>query len=119
MYKEIFAPYADKKHVQLPVFPDGVKVNNHNYFVVFDSSENQQLFLSLLREKEIYAYIGYMPLHSSPMGMKFGYKPEDLPITEDLASRVVRLPFYVELQDESLTYCTTGIQAVLQTIYGY
>ena len=39
-----------------------------------------------------------MPLHSSPMGKKFGYKPNDLPKTENLASRIVRLPFYTDLK---------------------
>ncbi len=75
------------------------------------------MFLSLLKEKDIYAYIGYMPLHSSPMGRGFGYQADDLPITEDLASRIVRLPFYTELQGDSLHYCIEGIHSVLQTIY--
>ena len=30
-----------------------------------------------------HAYIGYVPLHSSPMGRRLGYAPEDLPVTEE------------------------------------
>ena len=39
----------------------------------------------------------YVPLHTSPMGAEFGYKKGDLPVTEDLAERLVRLPFYHEM----------------------
>jgi dTDP-4-amino-4,6-dideoxygalactose transaminase len=70
------------------------------------------------REKEISAYIGYVPLHSSTMGRKLGYKPEDLPLTEDISSRIVRLPFYTELPKNGLDYCLEAMAHVLTTIYG-
>ena len=116
-YKELFKPYMDKAFIKLPEIPTDVIINNHAYFIIFDSDVNQEKFISLLKEKNIYAYIGYMPLHSSPMGQSFGYKSGDLPITEDLASRIVRLPFYSELQGESLEYCIMGMQSVMDIIY--
>jgi dTDP-4-amino-4,6-dideoxygalactose transaminase len=42
----------------------------------------------------------YVPLHTSPMGRRFGYRPGDLPITENLASRLLRLPLFYELKEE-------------------
>jgi dTDP-4-amino-4,6-dideoxygalactose transaminase len=51
------------------------------------------------------------------MGKKFGYKPNSLPITQDLASRIVRLPFYAELQGEALNYCIAEMASVLKVIY--
>ena len=116
-YKELFKPYMDMGFIKLPKIPNDVIVNNHAYFIIFDSDVNQEKFISLLKEKNIYAYIGYMPLHSSPMGQSFGYKLGDLPITEDLASRIVRLPIYSELQGESLEYCIMGMQKVMDIIY--
>ena len=59
-----------------------------------------------------------MPLHSSPFGRKFGYRAEDLPLTEDLAQRLVRLPFYADLAGDQLDYCTEGMAEVLAEIYG-
>ena len=118
-YRDLFQLYADKSCLQIPLIVEGVLVNNHAFFVIFNSNKNKEKFLSLLREKDIYAYIGYMPLHSSPMGWRFGYRAEDLPITEDLASRIVRLPFYTELQGESLEYCIEGMRSVLRIIYDF
>ena len=110
----------EKKENNILHFPcaDGdFQTNYHAFFVIFDNEDNQQQFISLLKEKNIYAYIGYLPLHSSPMGQRFGYQADDLPITEDLASRVVRLPFYAEFQGESLEYCIEGMQSILRIIY--
>ena len=41
----------------------------------------------------------YVPLHTSPVGTRLGYRPGDLPVTEDLSARLVRLPLYCELQE--------------------
>ena len=46
----------------------------------------------------IHAVFHYVPLHSSPKGQEFGYKEGDLPVTEQLSARLVRLPFYYEIR---------------------
>jgi dTDP-4-amino-4,6-dideoxygalactose transaminase len=51
------------------------------------------------------------------MGGQFGYKSEDLPITEDLAMRLVRLPFYTDLYENGLDYCIYNMSDVLKLIY--
>lgn len=118
VYFKLFTQYEKAGKLRVPHPPKHVEVNNHAFFVIFDNSKNRQLFLSRLREKDIHAYIGYVPLHSSPMGRKFGYKPEDLPLTEDLGSRIVRLPFYTDLAENGLDYCLSGMENVLSSIYG-
>ncbi len=92
-------------------------INHHAFWVVFDNINNKSLFMSKLKEKDIYVYIGYLPLHSSPMGLRMGYKPEDLPVTEDLGSRIARLPFYTDLADEGLDYCLFEMNEVMKELY--
>ena len=92
-------------------------INHHAFWVVFDNTLNQQQFMAKLREHTVYAYIGYLPLHSSPKGIQFGYKAEDLPLTEDLASRIVRLPFYTELGEVGLDYCINAMRTTLHNLY--
>ena len=82
----------------MPNIPRGCSINHHAYFIIFNNFKNRSIFLKNLKELfDVSAYIGYQPLHSSIKGRKLGYLPEDLPITEELASRIVRLPFYTEL----------------------
>ena len=55
-----------------------------------------------LVDKEISAYIGYVPLHSSKVGINMGYAAEDLMITQEYSQRVLRLPLHNNMnQDES------------------
>ena len=40
-----------------------------------------------------------MPLHLSKMGQRFGGRPGDCPVTEDISDRLLRLPFYNDLTE--------------------
>ena len=57
-------------------------------------------FISHLKERGILSVFHYLPLHLSDMGQKFGGKPGDCPVTEDLSDRLVRLPFYTTLTSD-------------------
>lgn len=118
-YTEIFSRYEEKGCVNIFQIKPYIKINHHAYWVVFDTVENKNLFMSKCKENGVYVYIGYMPLHSSPYGKKLGYKPEDLPITEDLGSRITRLPFYTGLADEGFEYCLNVMRKALVEIYGF
>ena len=116
-YHKLYGPYEKAGVLRIPHHPDGTRHNGHAVFVIFDSSANRDLYLALLREKEVHPYIGYLPLHSSKMGARYGYKSDDLSLTESLASRIVRLPLYADLADNGLDYCLESMQAVLKDIY--
>jgi len=118
-YQELFSPYEKPGCVRLPKLPAHTQINHHALFIIFDSADNRQRFLSLTNERDIHPYIGYVPLHSSPMGRKLGYRPEDIPVTEDISQRLVRLPFYTDLADQGLDYCQDGMGAVMHQIYGF
>jgi dTDP-4-amino-4,6-dideoxygalactose transaminase len=40
-----------------------------------------------------------VPLHLSEMGRKFGGRPGDCPVTEDVSGRLLRLPFFNSLAE--------------------
>ena len=116
-YSMLFEPFVQKGCVKVPRPPAGTILNNHAFFVIFDSPKNRQAFLAGLKEWDISAYIGYVPLHSSTMGLSLGYKAEDLPLTENLAARVVRLPLYADLGREGLSYMIDRMGYVMSKLY--
>lgn len=118
-YNNLFIKYKNGGKISIINVNSNHRINHHAYWVVFDTNDNKDLFMSLLREKDIFAYIGYMPLHSSPMGLKLGYVSNDLPITEEYASRLVRLPFYTELASNGLEYCIKEMELVMNKIYNF
>jgi dTDP-4-amino-4,6-dideoxygalactose transaminase len=63
------------------------------------SEEVRDRFLSLLRSRQIGAAFHYPPLHLTPMGRRLGGQAGDAPVTEAMATRVVRLPFYTDLSE--------------------
>lgn len=80
-----------------PIVPEYVEHNGHMYNIILNSMEERTRLIEALKKNDIMAYICYVPLHSSPMGKRLGYKPEDCPVTEDYGSRVLRLPLHAEM----------------------
>jgi dTDP-4-amino-4,6-dideoxygalactose transaminase len=116
-YIDLFSTYEQAGCLRIPHPPKNVQINNHAFFVIFDTAEHQKLFLNKLRHYQVNAYIGYVPLHSFSKGMQLGYRPEDLPITEDLASRIVRLPFYTDMANNGLSYALDSMRKVLMDMF--
>lgn len=85
---------------KLPVIPENCKHNAHMFYLLLNSEAERNELLARLRENHIHAVFHYIPLHSSPMGVKMGYKPSDLPVTEDISRRILRLPLFFELKRE-------------------
>ena len=53
------------------------------------------------------------------MGLKFGGKPGDCPVTEDISDRLVRLPLYYDMkveETERVIEQVTGFTANLQGV---
>lgn len=118
MYTKVFKPFVDKGCVTMLEANADQQLNQHAFWVLFDTPENRTKFMGLCKEKEVYVYIGYMPLHSAPYGLSLGYKPEDVPITESIGARIARLPFYTSLADEGLEYTAEVMTDAMIKIYG-
>lgn len=55
----------------------------------------------------------HLPLHTSPMGEKLGYQQGELPVTEDIAGRILRLPFYNSLTENEQEYVVGNLMKLL------
>jgi dTDP-4-amino-4,6-dideoxygalactose transaminase len=98
-YCHHLAPLGDRGLLQLPGIPDGCQSNDHMFFVVLPEAAARDALIEHLKEHGIIAPFHYVPLHTAPVGLKFGYRPGDLPVTEDLSGRLMRLPFYCEISE--------------------
>lgn len=96
-YAEMLQPLEDREWLRLPRVPDHCTTNYHLFYVLLPSAEARDGLLEYLRQRGIHAVFHYIPLHTSPMGQTFGYRAGDLPVTEDLAARLLRVPFFYEI----------------------
>ena len=99
-YAQRFASLQDDGLLQLPFSPPECHHNAHLFYLILTDAVTRDGLLQYLKERNITAVFHYIPLHSSPMGRRMGYKVGDLPITEDISARLVRLPCYFELEKE-------------------
>ena len=67
-----------------------------------------------LKQAGILAVFHYIPLHSSPMGLKLGYREGQLPVTEDLSARLLRLPLYHEITEAEQAEVVREVTAYLR-----
>jgi dTDP-4-amino-4,6-dideoxygalactose transaminase len=69
-----------------------------------------------LRTNDILAVFHYIPLHTSPMGQRFGYRAGDLPVTEDMSGRLLRLPFYHDMTEADQERVVEQVTSFLRQI---
>lgn len=103
-YHETLAELEKLNLLRRLVVPDYAEHNAHMYCIVLPSADIRTKLIDDLQEDDISAYMHYVPLHSSPLGLKLGNKPEDCPLTEDLAARSLRLPMHACLSAEDVAY---------------
>jgi dTDP-4-amino-4,6-dideoxygalactose transaminase len=97
-YRQLLKPLEAERPVRMPHIPEDCSSNYHMFYLLVDSPQTRDRLLEYLREREIYAVFHYVPLHASPMGAKFGYQAGQLPVTEDVSGRLLRLPFYHDIE---------------------
>ena len=83
--------------------------NYHAFFVILKSASTCQKLRKFLLKFKIQAFIGYVPLHSSPMGIKLGNNKSDLPITESLSKKILRLPLHNKMKKKDALFVSTKI----------
>jgi dTDP-4-amino-4,6-dideoxygalactose transaminase len=103
-YNEGLSEWASKNGVTLPTIPGDCEQAYHMFYMLMPSLESRQALIAHLKSKGILSVFHYLPLHLSPMGEKFGGRPGDCPVTEDISDRLLRLPFYNSLTESEQQY---------------
>jgi dTDP-4-amino-4,6-dideoxygalactose transaminase len=103
--KEIYQTYAENLRplqvqgvLQLPQIPSNCQSNFHLFHVIVESAALRDAVLEQMRQDGVRAVFHYVPLHASPKGREL-VGDVSLPVTEDLSSRLIRMPFYYDMTD--------------------
>ena len=112
-YEELLAPLVEKGLIRTPACPDHCRHNAHMYYVILPTAGLRDRLIAHLKSKDILSVFHYVPLHSSPMGRKVGVTGGDLPVTDDLSARLVRLPCYYGLSPDDVSMIVSEIGTFL------
>jgi dTDP-4-amino-4,6-dideoxygalactose transaminase len=97
--KEIWQYYNENivgNRIVKPFLPIICDQNYHIFYLIFDSNSIREEFIAELKLHQISAVFHYIPLHSSPAGIKFGKTyDKQLPNTDFISDALVRIPIWI------------------------
>src|SRR5262245_20449003 len=81
-YHEHLQDWAEELRVQLPTVPAETEQAYHMFYMLLPSLEVRTRIINHLKARGIQSVFHYLPLHVSDMGVQFGGKEGDCPVTE-------------------------------------
>lgn len=108
-YVGALLPLVERGLLTLPVIPSKCGSNYHLFHALVQDLEVRTALLKHLSSDGIQAVFHYVPLHTAPMGAKFGYRSGMLPVTESISDRLFRLPLYPALTPAQLDIIVESI----------
>jgi dTDP-4-amino-4,6-dideoxygalactose transaminase len=112
-YHELLAPLETEGQLRRPVIPETCDHNGHIYHVLLNRDIDRESVLDRMRVRGVQAVFHYVPLHSSPAGLKFARVGGELNHTDDLSSRLVRLPLWLDISEEQQRLVGDTLASVL------
>jgi len=117
-YLVLLQPLADDGLLQLPAVPADCKPNHHLFHIVLPNQTLRDGLIEYLAKNQIRSTFHFVPLHTSPMGQKLGYREGQLPITEELSGCLLRLPFFTRITEAQQTRVAKAVSEFLEVECG-
>jgi dTDP-4-amino-4,6-dideoxygalactose transaminase len=95
-YKEL-SDLEQKGLLRRPIIPNEVTHNGHMFYILVETQIVRTKLIDYLSKAGINTVFHYVPLHSSPAGIKFTRFVGDMQITNGYSSRLVRLPLFYDM----------------------
>lgn len=92
-------PWERAGRLRRPIVPVHCTHNAHMYYMLLPDLADRTRFIAELKEREVFAVFHYIPLHSSPAGLKYARTHGTLARTDELSDRLVRMPLWVGMEE--------------------
>jgi dTDP-4-amino-4,6-dideoxygalactose transaminase len=96
-YSKGLRVWAYENGMRLPIVPADCEQAYHMFYLIAPSLQSRQQLIAHLQKAGITSVFHYLPLHLSEMGRRFGGVSGDCPVTESMSDRLLRLPFFNDL----------------------
>lgn len=111
-YHQWFADAERAGKLRRPVVPGHCVHNAHMYYILLPDLQCRSAVIDRLKALGVHSVFHYVPLHSAPAGRRYGRAHGELPVTDDVADRLLRLPLWVGLEAQQVEV----IQTVLASL---
>jgi dTDP-4-amino-4,6-dideoxygalactose transaminase len=97
-YAGAFEDLDRSGRITLQRVPAGCRHNGHIFSLLLRDEEERTGLMHHLNANGVSASFHYVPLHLSPVGRAYAESGRSLPVTQAVASRLLRLPCHSQLQ---------------------
>lgn len=112
-YHAAFEPLEHDGRLRRPVVPENCGHNAHIYYLLLPESSDRAAFLANLYARGVHAVFHFVPLHSSPAGLRYGRTHGELPVTDSVAARIVRLPLWAGMTEAMVENVVEAVEKCL------
>jgi perosamine synthetase len=115
MARDLNEQLAGIDEIHRPVFPPERNSVYQLYNIRLGDPSLQSALQTHLSDRGIPTRITYDPVHlTNYYQTEWGYKPGDLPITEDVSEKILTLPFHLDLTAEDLDRIASGVRSFFE-----
>lgn len=114
-YQEAFAAHESTERLRRPIVPEHCQHNAHMYYLLLPSLVHRTRLIDKVKAAGIQTVFHYIPLHSAPAGRRYGRvgsASAELPITDSVSDRLLRLPLWCGLESEQSRVIEALIEAM-------
>ena len=115
-YHRELAPYAERFGFTLADVPDDREQAYHMFYLLMPDRQVRDQVLTGMREHGVNPTFHYVPLHSSDAGRRFAARETACPVTDDISSRLMRLPFYNGLGERDADRVVATLLSTLERV---
>ncbi len=101
-YNQELREWANSNNIRTPFIPIQCEQSFHMFYLIMPDQDARDNFIKYLKTNGIMAVFHYLPLHLSKKGKELGGNDFDCPVTIDISNRLVRLPFYNNLDTKNI-----------------
>ena len=110
LYTQGLRELGSKGLISLPAIDEQGTCNGHIMYIITGSLEERTRLIAWLRERSITAVFHYIPLHSSPMGLRHCRTHGGMEVTDSISERLLRLPMFYEMQESELSRVIVAVR---------
>jgi dTDP-4-amino-4,6-dideoxygalactose transaminase len=101
-YHAAFEPLERQGALRRPIVPPDCVHNAHIYYVLMPDLASRTAALDDLKAAGVGSVFHYVPLHSTEPGRQWCRSQGELPVTVDLSDRLIRMPLWVGMPQETV-----------------
>jgi dTDP-4-amino-4,6-dideoxygalactose transaminase len=120
--EQVAAWYAERlaeiPGIEIPfIAPETTRMSWFVYVIRIDGKIDRGAFAKRLEARGVPVRPYFLPIHLQPyMVERFGYRPGDFPVTEDLGRRGLAVPFSGVMTEEQVEYVCQALRAELSAV---